>query len=141
MKFYYYKALPLYVILPPAITVEDERLKDPVHFKHKFDSWENIYKQDIFSSIKEKGQIDPNIACWENNRWRIEPGQARWLAMHYLGFKTQKVVLCVNESKDPDYSKFLSYEHIEMTSDEVRELFTDKRDHVGYDYIYRRWLR
>ena len=141
MKYYYFEKLPLYELFPPAITKEDPRLEDPFHFKHKFESWKSLFKEDIFENMKVHGQIDPNIACWENNRWRIEPGQARWLAMHYLGFKTQKVILCVNPEKDPDHSHFLQFPHKEVAEEELPSLFQHVAEHRGYDYIYRRWIR
>lgn len=131
--------MPLYALCPPAITPTDERLKDPSYFNHKWESWKSVYKADIFEHIKEHGQIDPNIALYENNRWRIEPGQARWLAMNYLGVETQKVILCVRP--EDDASQFMQYDHEEHTVDTLPDLFKDRGEHRGFDYIYRRFLR
>ena len=121
------------------MTPSDPRLKDRKHFKHKWESFKSIYGMDIFDSIKEHGQIDPNIALWECNQWRIEPGQARWLAMKYLGIPTQKVLLCVRPEDDAD--EFMKYDYVPYLPEDLPNLFTDKAEHRGFDYIYRRFLR
>lgn len=136
-SFIYFEAMPLHILRPPSIDLNDPRLKDPSSFNHKWESWSKLYGGSIFDSIKKHGQIDPNIALVENGKWRVEPGQARWLAMHYLGIPHQKIVLCAR--KEDDSSIFLEYNHTFVSPKDLPNLFKHKAMYRGYDYIARRF--
>lgn len=139
VRFYYFDSLPILELRPPAISRDDPRLKSTHHFKHKFETWESVYKKDIFHEIEKNGVIDPLICLYENGRWRIEPGQTRWLALWYMGYETQKVIAMVRDCDD--FTDFLKFNPTEITCDQtLYQLFTDSKDklHVGYDYITKR---
>lgn len=142
IDFYYFPEMPLYEMIIPGVVLGDQRLKDPHAFDHKLVDWGRRRGYTVYETLQEKGQVNPNIGLWENNRWRIEPGQTRWLGMHYLGWKTQKVVVAVRQEDQEQfkYYKQFNYKKIE-TKDELASLFIGDtwEGHTGHGYFKRRF--
>jgi hypothetical protein len=141
-KFYYFEKMPIDELFIPGITMKDQRLNDPIHFQHKFEAFKRLYGYDVRDDMKTRGLIDPLIGLYENRRWRIEPGQARWLALWYNGVNDYKAVIFVRP--EDDFSYYLKFDHTEIkTEKELYELFTDSRDkpHVGFNYLINRYER
>jgi hypothetical protein len=142
VNFYYFPKMPLYEMIIPGVSLGDPRLSDPKAFDHKLDDWGKRRGYTVYETLKEKGQINPTIGLWENNRWRIEPGQARWLGMHYMGWKTQKVVVAVRNEDHQRFEYYKQFEHEEIkTKDRLASLFIgDTWDgYTGHGYFKRRF--
>lgn len=142
VDFYHFPEMPLYEMIIPGVTLDDPRLKDPHAFDHKLDDWASRRGYTVYETLEQKGQVNPSIGLWENDRWRIEPGQARWLGMHYMGWKTQKVVVAVRQEDQERFEHYKQFEHKKIeTKDELASLFTgDTWDgHTGHGYFKRRF--
>ena len=142
VDFYHFPEMPLYEMIIPGVTLDDPRLKDPHAFDHKLDDWASRRGYTVYETLQEKGQINPSIGLWENNRWRIEPGQARWLGMHYLGWKTQKVVVAVRKEDQGHFEHYRQFKHKKIESkDELASLFAGDtwEGHTGHGYFKRRF--
>lgn len=142
VDFYYFPEMPLYEMIIPGVLLGDPRLDDPHAFDHKLDDWGKRRGYTVYETLKEKGQINPNIGLWENNRWRIEPGQARWLGMHYLGWKTQKVVVAVRKEDRERFEHYKQFDHKKIeTKDELASLFVGDtwEGYTGHGYFKRRF--
>jgi hypothetical protein len=142
MNFYYFSAIPLYEMIIPGVKLGDPRLNDRHAFDHYLNEWARQRGYTVYETLQEKGQINPNIGLWENNRWRIEPGQARWLGMHYLGWKTQKVLVAVRPEDEEQFEHYKQFDHKKIeTKDELASLFIgDTWDgHTGHGYLRRRF--
>jgi hypothetical protein len=105
----------------------------PRGFGHKIrgNIWSKRTGQSIIESIKAEGQRYANV-CYKQStgRWIVEPGQTRWLAMYYLGLKTQRVVVCVRDHEMKEFQeKFCGYINSEIT-DLNGYLFPDHIDLV-----------
>jgi hypothetical protein len=107
-------------------------VKDPPNgFGHMFkmNSWSKRNGTDFIQSIRESGQLDPSICAFRSTtqKWTVEPGQTRWLALYHIGFPTQKLIVCVEDEYQENFDKhFQKYEKRELTSmSQIEELFTD----------------
>ena len=138
-KIFYFKEMPLIEFRPPAVSKDDVRLKNVrEHFSHVFKYWKESWGDDIFESIKSKGQINPCIGMFANNIWKVEPGQSRWFAMWDLGIKTFKIVVLVRDIDDFSYYKKFNSREI-LKDEELKELFLDDKPHTGYNIINTRF--
>lgn len=140
--FYYFPEMPIYEMIIPGVHLDDPRLKDPHAFDHKLNDWARRRGYTIFETLGKNGQINPNIGLWENNRWRIEPGQTRWLGMHYLGWKTQKVLVVVTTKDKERFEIYKKFDHKKInTKDELANLFVgDTWDgFTGHGYLKKRF--
>lgn len=142
VDFYYFPEMPLYEMIIPGVTLEDPRLKDPHAFDHKLIDWGKRRGYTVYETLQEKGQVNPNIGLWENNRWRIEPGQTRWLGMHYLGWKTQKVVVAVRKEDKERFNYYKQFKHTKINSkQELADLFIGDtwEGYAGHGYFKKRF--
>jgi hypothetical protein len=142
VDFYYFPEMPLYEMIIPGVKLGDPRLDDPHAFDHKLVDWGKRRGYTVYETLQEKGQINPNIGLWENNRWRIEPGQTRWLGMHYLGWKTQKVVVAITKKDQENFEYYKQFKHIKInTKQELADLFVSDtwEGHAGHGYFKKRF--
>ena len=142
VDFYYFPEMPLYEMIIPGVELGDPRLDDVHAFDHKLVDWGNRRGYTVFETLQEKGQINPNIGLWENNRWRIEPGQARWLGMHYLGWKTQKVLVAVTAKDKERFEHYKKFHHVKInTKKELASLFIGDtwEGYTGHGYLLKRF--
>jgi hypothetical protein len=144
MIAYYFPELPLDVLKLSSLDKHPEYLDD-AHTSSKFADWKHTYGEDILDSIKEKGQLDPNIGTWSGDAWVVEPGQSRWLALFKLGKKTQKVLVKVEEGNENNFKLLSKYEHTEVESIDAAKAFfknTTEESHTGIGYLIRRgWFK
>lgn len=140
VRLFYFSELPFDVIMPSgAKRMESDSLVN------KYRDFKQEYGYDAIESLREKGQLDPNIGYWNGRKWVIEPGQTRWFALCELGKKVQRVLIKVLKNEEEQFFKyFKKYSYREICNiEEAIPLFKNTKweDHRGFGYLRRRgWL-
>jgi len=142
MRFFYFSSVPIEAIRLGGMTMDDPRLQDSNWFEAKFKDWTRQYKANILEEIARDGQLNPNLALWNGENWRIEPGQARWMALYKLGIPNQKVIAIFNEDEEKHFELLKQYQHEEITTRAELEkcfLSTKWEDHHGLGFFRRKY--
>lgn len=142
MRFYYFPSVPVMRIRPADITIDSPKLQDPNWFKAKFDDWAVQYKGNILEEIAKDGQLNPNLALWNGENWRIEPGQARWMALYKLGIPNQKAIVIFSDQEEKHFEQLKEFEHRQITTRaQLEECFltTKWEDHHGLGFFRRKF--